>query len=647
MSRQAPASSPARAAAWAVTALIIAAAALGLAVVLALAGLHRLTPDLDLGRAVRWLWWFRADRAVRRWLLVGALASLGGLAVVALGLVRSLRPPLHGAARWASEGELSGQGLRAKDGVILGRKGGRLIVFGGDEHVLLYAPTRTGKGVGVVIPNLLNWPGSVVVLDVKRENYEASAGFRAAHGQKVFLFDPLDAEGRTARFNPLGHIDRADPHRVMDELQKIAVMLFPVRESSDPFWAEAARTGLIGVGSYVAETPELCFSLGAIFSELTRGEPKRRLTAILAARADAGRPLSQGCTAALTDFCSTSDNTFASIKQTITSRMNLWLNPRVRAATEVSDFDLRDLQKTPISLYLCVSPDNLPRIAPLYSLLLQQLVDASTRKRPDGDAASQKVLVVLDEFARLGHAPVIAGAFSFVAGYGLRLLLVLQSPAQLRAEYGPHVTEEIISNCGAEVVFAPKDIRLAHQLSERLGYHALPGRSVSRPAGLFGGRGSTTESDQRRALMLPQELIQLGPGQLIVLRSGMAPVLGEKIVYWRERAFRRRLRPAPVMPRRASAAPSPDPSRPDPSRAGPSLPGQALPGQAAKAASDPDPELEAAVDKMSAAGIKALAPDASPKDVKDWTLGAAGVTAIPAGPQKPASARKAKEQDRG
>jgi type IV secretion system protein VirD4 len=623
-------------------ALLIAAAAFGLAVVIALAGLHRLTPQLNLVRAVRWLWWFRGDRAVRRWLLIGALASLGGLAIVAHGLVRSLRPPLHGAARWASEGELSRQGLRAKDGVILGRKGGRLIVFGGDEHVLLYAPTRTGKGVGVVIPNLLNWPGSVVVLDVKRENYEASAGFRAAHGQKVLLFDPLDAEGRTARFNPLGHIDRGDPHRVMDELQKIAAMLFPVRENSDPFWAEAARTGLIGVGAYVAETPGLCFSLGAIFSELTRGEPKRRLTAILAARADAGEPLSEGCTAALTDFCSASDNTFASIKQTITSRMNLWLSPRVRAATEVSDFDLRDLQKTPISLYLCVSPDNLPRIAPLYSLLLQQLVDAATRKRPDGDAASQKVLVVLDEFARLGHAPVIAGAFSFVAGYGLRLLLVLQSPAQLRAEYGPHVTEEIISNCGAEVVFAPKDIRLAHQLSERLGYHAMPGRSVNRPAGLFGGRGSTTESEQRRALMLPQELIQLGPGQLIVLRSGMAPVLGEKIVYWRERAFRRRLRPAPVTPQRARTAPGPDPTRPGPSR-----PGPPPPGQAAKAASDPDPDLEAAVDKMSAAGIKALAPNASPEDVKDWTLGAAGVTAMPARRRKTAFARKAKEQDRG
>ena len=100
-------------------------------------------------------------------------------------------------------------------------------MFGGAEHAVLYAPTRTGKGVGVVIPNLLTWPDSVVVLDVKRENWEATAGFRAAHGQQTLLFDPLDPEGRTARYNPLGHIDRADPIAVLDELQRIAAMLFP------------------------------------------------------------------------------------------------------------------------------------------------------------------------------------------------------------------------------------------------------------------------------------------------------------------------------------------------------------------------------------------------------------------------------------
>lgn len=514
---------------------------LGLAVVIALAGLKRLSADIDPAAVPAWFWYYRHDPEVRRWLGIGLLSSFGLAAVIVIGALRNRRPPLHGAARWASEAELAREGLRARQGVVIGRKGGRLLTFGGSEHVMLYAPTRTGKGVGVVIPNLLTWPDSVVVLDIKRENWAATAGFRAAHGQQVVLFDPLDPDGRTARFNPLGHIDRTDPIAVLDELQKLAVMLFPAPHNADPFWAEAARTGLIGVGALVAETPELPFSLGAVYAELTRGDPRTRLPNIVGARVDAGRPLSIGCTSALADFCSASENTFASIKQTITARMNLWLNPRVVAATNASDFDLRDLRSKRMSLYLGVSPDNMARVAPLYNLLLQQLVDLNTRELPTADHHPVQVLMVLDEFARLGHASVIAHGFSYVGGYGLRLLPVLQSPAQLRAEYGPDLAE------GVEIAFAPKELKVAQDLSERLGYWTYQGRSKSRPAGLSGGHRSVSESDQRRALMMPQELIQMPADRLIVLRAGMPPVRGKKIVYWREKAFARRVTSPPVV----------------------------------------------------------------------------------------------------
>lgn len=520
---------------------------LGLTGLIALAGLKQLSADIDPTVVPGWFWYFRDNPQVRRWLGIGLLSSLAATMMIVIGAVRNLRPPLHGAARWASEAELAHAGLRAQQGIVLGRKGGRLLVFGGSEHVMLHAPTRSGKGVGVVIPNLLTWPDSVVVLDVKRENWEASAGFRAAHGQTVLLFDPLDPEGRTARFNPLGHIDRTDSVAVLDELQKLAVMLFPPPQHSDPFWAEAARTGMIGVGAYVAETPSLPFSLGAIYRELTHGDPRTRLPEEVKARAAAGRPLANGCVSAISDFCSASENTFASIKQTITSRMGLWLNPRVCAATEASDFDLRDLRERRISLYLGVSPDNLARVAPLYNLLLQQLVDLNTRELPGGGKHEIPVLMVMDEFKRLGHAAVIAQAFSYVAGYGLRLLPVLQSPAQLRAEYGPDLAEEIMANCGLEIAFAPKELKVAQDLSERLGFWTYSSQSRSRPSMLSDGKRSTTESDQRRALMMPQELIQMDPGQLIVLRAGLPPVRARKIVYWREKAFMDRLMPPPTV----------------------------------------------------------------------------------------------------
>ena len=538
-----------------ISALVVGAFGLwaSVALVIALTGLHRWNAHIDLMRAPAWFWWFRADPQVGRWLKVGALGSGFLMLFVGLGVAVNRRRPLHGAARWAREDELRREGLRAAAGILLGSKGGRLLSFGGSEHVLLYAPTRSGKGVGVVIPNLLSWPGSAVVLDIKRENFDATAGFRRRHGQNVHLFDPLSAQGRTARYNPLGHIDRHKPTAVLDELQKIAGMLFPAEAArADPFWSESARTGFIGVGAYVAETPDLPFSLGQIFRELTQGSPKLRFPGLVTDRARAGRPLSSGCVSALTDFCAASDNTFASIRQTITSRMGLWLNPLVDAATSASDFDLRTLRAHKATIYLAASPDNLQRVAPLYNLFFQQLVDLNTRVRPPSDTSGQ-VLIVLDEFARLGHAGVLAHGFAFLAGYGLRMLAVLQSPSQLRAEYGPDLADEIVANCGVEIAFTPKELKIANELSERLGAYTYEGRSKSRPSGLSSGRRSQTESEQRRALMLPQELLQMPKDQLLVLRGGIAPVRGRKLVYYKDRAFTRRLSAPPEIPKLTDA----------------------------------------------------------------------------------------------
>ncbi len=537
--------SPATRGALIATAGLAAAAVLGvLTVTIALIGLGRFSGDIDPTRVPGWLWYYRHDPELRRWLAVGLSCAglVGGILIVAVLLHQ--RRPLHGAARWASAAEQRHAGLSSRRGVVLGRADGAFLIADGPEHVMLYAPTRTGKGVGVVIPNLLAWPDSVVVLDIKRENYVATAGYRAEAGQTVHLFDPLASDGRTARFNPLAHIDRADPIQVLDELQRMAAMLFPVHDRADPFWAEASRTGFIGVGGYVAATPDRPITRGEIFRQLTAGDARARLPRIVAARAREGRPLPGPVVAALTDFTSSSENTFASVRQSITTRMGLWLNPRIDAATSVSDFDLRDLRRGDLSLYLGATPDNMLRIQPLYALLFQQLVDLNSRSLPA--PADRPTLVLLDEFARLGPAPVLAHAFAWVAGYGLRLLAVLQSPSQLRALYGPDLAEDVMTNCGIEIVFAPKELRIARELSERLGYYTTDGRSRSRPAGLARGRRSTTVSDQRRALMLPQELMQLPQTALIVLKAGLPPVRGRKIAYWRDRIFQRRLRPAPT-----------------------------------------------------------------------------------------------------
>lgn len=570
------------------------------AALIALTGLGQLTGDIDPRRVPAWFWYYRGDPQVRRWLLAGhgASALLAGLVVAAI--LFSRRPPLHGAARWATAREERAAGLRAREGIILGRaKHGGFLIADGPEHVMLYAPTRTGKGVGVVIPNLLAWPGSVVVLDIKRENFEATAGYRAECGQRVLMFDPLAPDGRTARFNPLGHVDRPDALAVLDELQRMAVMLFPGHDHADPFWSEAARTGFIGVGAYVAATPDLPFTLGEIFRQLTADDPRRRFPKAIEARRREGRPLPAGCVSALNDFCASSENTFSSIRQTITTRMGLWLNPRVDAATSASDFDLRDLRSGRTSLYLGATPDNLIRVAPLYSLLFQQLVDLNSRSLPG--PSDRPVLVLLDEFARLGPAPVLAHAFSWVAGYGLRLLPVIQSPAQLRAVYGADLAEDIFANCGVEVVFGPKDLKTAQDLSERIGAWTYAALSRSRPGGLGAGRRSVTTSDQRRPLMLPQELLQMPASALIVLKAGLPAVRGRKIAYYREDVFRRRLRPAPRIDPAVAPASDTTPL--------PDLP----PTQ-----EDADMDIDAIVRAFAEEGLAPPSHGASEGEVRDW-----------------------------
>ena len=503
----------------------------------------------------QFVWYYRGDPRVVK-AMAGGLA--GGVTLLA-GLVYALwarGAPLHGAARFASERQLKRHGFRAATGIVVGRKGGRFLTFGGSEHVLVEAPTRSGKGTGIVIPNLLTWQGSVVVLDVKRENFDASAGFRAHYGQQVFLFNPTDRQARTARYNPLAYIDRSDPDDVIIELQKIATMLFVAPERREAFWANGARTGFAGVGAWLAETSDEPLTMGAIYRYLTEGDARSFFKKELA---DPGLALSTACRTALSDFAGGSDNSFADIKKTITNVLGLWLNPLVDAATAASDFDLRDLRKRQISIYLGVSPDELDRIAPLYNLLFQQLIDLNVRELPD-DTAPVPVLVILDEFARLGRASVIASAFSYVAGYGIRLLPVIQSRSQLRGVYGEHVADEIVANCGVEVAFTPKELRVANELSDRIGY--VGQASITRSLTINGwlANRSNSISEQRRALLLPQELMQFPTDRLILLRGGIPPIIGSKIFYFKSRFFKSRAFPPPIVPlldKQVRTAPAP------------------------------------------------------------------------------------------
>lgn len=519
---------------WIVAAILALVVILFSGALIATIGLGVFRSDLPVHRMPEYFWFYRDNEHVMRWLALGLGAST---IVVLLGggfLLLRRSQSLHGDARWARAGEARKAGLMDQNGLLLGKMGSDFIQLGGTEHVLLEAPTRAGKGVGVVIPNLLTWADSVVVLDVKQENWEKSAGWRKQLGHEVFLFDPLDRHGRTARYNPLGHINRNDPIEVIDELQKIAAMLWPPPTSGDSFWSDSARTAFIGVASYVAATPELPFTIGEVYRNFSAGDAKSRFPKIIKEREETGNPLSGPCVSALTDWYSSSANTFTSIRQSVSAKINLWLNPYVDAATSESDFDLREFRDKPISLYLGVSPDNMERMADVYNLLFQQLIDLNVRELPGEGKHPLKLLLLLDEFARLGRASVIASGFSYVAGYGIRLLPVIQARGQLRDVYGADVTNEIVQNCGVELVFTPKDNAVAKEISERLGNYTYSAKSKSKKV-WDAWEGSVSTSEQRRPLMLPQELLLMSQDDVVVLRAGIRPLKGRKIRYYKDK----------------------------------------------------------------------------------------------------------------
>jgi type IV secretion system protein VirD4 len=201
--------------------------------------------DLDPNAATPLTIWqyyqaYQANAVVMKWIYISAAASTAILGVPVILALLPEKRPLHGKAKFATRLDIKKSGLLGNSGVIVGNYKGTYLMFGGTPHVILSAPTRSGKGVGIVIPNLLNWNESVVVLDIKQENWSLTSKYRSKHGQTCYLFNPLALDGRTHRYNPLGYISH-NPHFRVDDVQKIATMLFSNNSGDNAFWESQAR----------------------------------------------------------------------------------------------------------------------------------------------------------------------------------------------------------------------------------------------------------------------------------------------------------------------------------------------------------------------------------------------------------------------
>src|SRR5882757_4631782 len=300
---------------------VLATAAMWLAGVIFLLANHR---SIALARPLSVIDYWRAygedpvlGRRLRGAVLLSGLLCFVVLPVSLLSATERRRP-LHGDARFARRPEIRKAGLLGSRGIIVGRYGKAFLMLGGQHFALLCAPTRSGKGAGIVIPNMLSWPESVVVNDLKGEVYKATSGFRARH-QLVYLWDPFTETGSTDRFNPLAYV-RPGLKRVGDALA-IAHGIYPHNEKggdTENFFNSQARNLFLGLFLLVQETPHLPLTIGELLRQSSGlGRPlKDYLAKTIKERREAGAPLSDECVDALMRFLSNPDNTLGSVLAT-------------------------------------------------------------------------------------------------------------------------------------------------------------------------------------------------------------------------------------------------------------------------------------------------------------------------------------------
>ena len=354
------------------------------------------------------------------------------------------------------------------------------------------------------------------------------------------MFSPYDEEGKTHRYNPLDYVSE-DPAERLGDIDAIGQALYAGENNNDKFWSENAKDFFRGVALFVLESPELPNTLGEILRQASgKGKPvKEHLLEKLKEAQEKGHPYSNNCVDALNRVLSNSENTLASIVATFNTALLSFQNPKVDLATSASDFDLREVRRKRMSVYFKIEPTKLKDARVLINLFFDQLLNLNTRKLPSQDKSLKyQCLVLLDEMTSIGTVNMIKQAVSYMAGYNMRLLTIIQNKSQLEDVYGKAGAVTLLSNHALMIMYAPSPATQsdANEYSEMLGYQTVKSKSTSTSK----SGGSTSQSDQRRALMLPQEIQELGTDNEIVTLENTKPILCKKIRYYKDPEFTKR-----------------------------------------------------------------------------------------------------------
>ena len=438
-------------------------------------------PVYEPWKLFEWWYWYDAY-APEVFSRGGAIAASSGLLAtgVAIGMAvwrsrLARRVTTYGSARWAEREDIDKAGLTGPAGVFLGRAPGRdgaYLRHEGPEHVMAFAPTRSGKGVGLVVPTLLSWPGSAVVHDIKGENWHLTAGWRARFSH-CLLFNPTDA--RSAAYNPLLEVRRG-VHEVRD-VQNIADILVDPEGALERrnHWEKTSHALLVGAILHVLYAGE-DKTLRGVANFLS--DPAcpfevtlHRMMTTPHVVADQGGAPHPVVASAAREVLNKSENERSGVLSTAMSFLGLYRDPTVAEVTSRCDWRIADLISAahPVSLYLVVPPSDISRTKPLIRLILNQIGRRLTESLDgsDGIERRHKLLLMLDEFPALGRLDFFETALAFMAGYGIRSFLIAQSLNQIDKAYGQN--HSILDNCHVRVTFATNDERTAKRISETLG----------------------------------------------------------------------------------------------------------------------------------------------------------------------------------
>ena len=507
------------------------------------------------------LWWYHYDAYApqvfdKAGMIAGASGFVGCAAAIFGSLWRARQQrhvTTYGSARWAEVREMEHAGLLGDAGAFLGHHHGRYLRHDGPEHVMAFAPTRSGKGVGLVVPTLLSWTGSAVIHDIKGENWQLTAGWRSRFSHAL-LFNPTDA--RSARYNPLLEVRRGE-NEVRD-VQNIADILVDPEGALERrnHWEKTSHSLLVGAILHIlyAEEEKTLARVATFLSDPQRpfvATLKRMMTTNHLGTTE-NPQVHPVIASAAREVLNKSDNERSGVLSTAMSFLGLYRDPTVAEVTSRCDWRIADLVDAaqPVSLYLVIPPSDISRTKPLVRLILNQIGRRLT-ERLDGVGSAKRnhrLLMMLDEFPALGRLDFFETSLAFMAGYDVRAFLIAQSLNQIEKAYGEH--NSILDNCHVRVAFATNDERTARRISDALGT-ATEQRSMRNYAGHrlapWLAHVMVSRQETARPLLTPGEVMQLPPADELVLVSGLSPIRAQKLRYYEDRNFTSRIAPPPAL----------------------------------------------------------------------------------------------------